>query len=138
MATTTASAPTTRSSPEESVKIPQPAIARNIAVDAYRGFVMFLMMAEVLRFATRGRELSGQLVLERSRVSPDALGMDRLFAARHDSALVLFSGRRGAALLHRQPHGQGRNVRQDVPARALAIASCWSRWASSCAPWATR
>ena len=51
MATTTASAPTTRSSPEESVKIPQPAIARNIAVDAYRGFVMFLMMAEVLRFA---------------------------------------------------------------------------------------
>ena len=34
------------------VRVPQPAAApRNIAVDAYRGFVMFLMMAEVLRLA---------------------------------------------------------------------------------------
>jgi predicted acyltransferase len=34
----------------ESVKIPQPA-PRNIAVDTYRGFVMLLMMAEVLELA---------------------------------------------------------------------------------------
>jgi heparan-alpha-glucosaminide N-acetyltransferase len=30
---------------------PQPIVQRNVAVDAYRGFVMLLMMAEVLRFA---------------------------------------------------------------------------------------
>lgn len=35
---------------KQSIRIPQPA-TRNIAVDAYRGFVMFLMMAEVLRLS---------------------------------------------------------------------------------------
>jgi heparan-alpha-glucosaminide N-acetyltransferase len=35
---------------QESIRLPQP-VARNIAVDAYRGFVMFLMMAEVLQLA---------------------------------------------------------------------------------------
>ena len=30
---------------------PAPPVSRNVAIDAYRGFVMFLMMAEVLRFA---------------------------------------------------------------------------------------
>lgn len=40
------------SSPQvaESLRSPQP-VARNVAVDAYRGFVMFLMMAEVLQLA---------------------------------------------------------------------------------------
>ena len=31
--------------------VPQAATARNIAIDAYRGFVMLLMMGEVLRLA---------------------------------------------------------------------------------------
>jgi heparan-alpha-glucosaminide N-acetyltransferase len=44
----TAVQPETVSKP--SIRIPQPA-TRNVAVDAYRGFVMFLMMAEVLRLA---------------------------------------------------------------------------------------
>jgi heparan-alpha-glucosaminide N-acetyltransferase len=35
---------------QESIRLPQP-VQRNIAVDAYRGFVMFLMMAEVLELA---------------------------------------------------------------------------------------
>ena len=34
----------------QSVRIPQP-VARNVAVDAYRGLVMFLMMAEVLQLS---------------------------------------------------------------------------------------
>ena len=34
----------------DSIRAPQP-VPRNIAVDAYRGFVMFLMMAEVLELA---------------------------------------------------------------------------------------
>jgi predicted acyltransferase len=46
MATTSATAP----APAQSAGIPQ-ATTRNVAVDAYRGFVMFLMMAEVLRLA---------------------------------------------------------------------------------------
>ena len=34
------------------IQIPsRAAVARNVAVDAYRGFVMLLMMAEVLRFS---------------------------------------------------------------------------------------
>src|SRR5436305_13416619 len=36
--------------PAESVKIPKPAV-RNQAVDTYRGFVMLLMMAEVVQLA---------------------------------------------------------------------------------------
>ncbi|HVP45150.1 MAG TPA: hypothetical protein VMT32_01155 [Bryobacteraceae bacterium] len=35
---------------QQSVRIPQP-VARNVAVDTYRGFVMFLMMGEVLQLA---------------------------------------------------------------------------------------
>jgi heparan-alpha-glucosaminide N-acetyltransferase len=35
---------------QQAARVPQ-AVTRNIAVDAYRGFVMFLMMAEVLRLA---------------------------------------------------------------------------------------
>ena len=43
---------------QESIRIPQPA-TRNVAVDAYRGFVMFLMMAEVLRFSRVAQAFPG-------------------------------------------------------------------------------
>jgi predicted acyltransferase len=46
MATLTQAAPVV----EQSVRAPQ-TTTRNVAIDAYRGFVMFLMMAEVLRLA---------------------------------------------------------------------------------------
>jgi heparan-alpha-glucosaminide N-acetyltransferase len=36
---------------QAAAQTPQPVVTRNIAVDAYRGFVMFLMMAEVVRLA---------------------------------------------------------------------------------------
>jgi len=42
----------------ESIRSRQPA-ARNIAVDAYRGFVMLLMMAEVLQFSRMARVFPG-------------------------------------------------------------------------------
>src|SRR5690242_17102269 len=45
-----------------------------------------------------------------------------MLAARYDSAGIFFSGRRGPALLDCQPPGEGRNVRQDVLARAVAVA----------------
>jgi len=40
-------------------EIARPTISRNIAVDAYRGFVMFLMMAEVLRLSEVARAFPG-------------------------------------------------------------------------------
>jgi len=43
---------------QTSTRIPQPA-TRNVAVDAYRGFVMFLMMAEVLRFSRVAQAFPG-------------------------------------------------------------------------------
>jgi predicted acyltransferase len=42
----------------ESRRIPQPAV-RNVAMDAYRGFVMLLMMAEVLRLARVAQAFPG-------------------------------------------------------------------------------
>ena len=41
---------------------PRAPLARNMAVDAYRGFVMFLMMAEVLRFSLVARAFPGNWV----------------------------------------------------------------------------
>src|SRR5271169_1195859 len=57
---------------QQSVRIPQPA-TRNVAVDAYRGFVMFLMMGEVLRFSRVAQAFPGNwfwnfLALEQTHV----------------------------------------------------------------------
>ena len=38
------------------------AVVRNVAVDAYRGFVMLLMMAEVLRFAQVAQAFPGNWI----------------------------------------------------------------------------
>jgi len=43
---------------KQSIRIPQPA-TRNVAIDAYRGFVMFLMMAEVLRLSRVAQAFPG-------------------------------------------------------------------------------
>src|SRR6266496_6579260 len=45
--------------PETQRKDSRPAVPRNIAVDAYRGFVMLLMMAEVLELARVARAYPG-------------------------------------------------------------------------------
>jgi predicted acyltransferase len=42
----------------EPIRAPQP-VARNVAVDAYRGFVMLLMMAEVLQFSRIAQAFPG-------------------------------------------------------------------------------
>src|SRR5437899_4851644 len=44
-----------------------------------------------------------------------------LLSARHDSAGLLFSGWRGAAVLHRQPHGEGSALRGSVLACTVAF-----------------
>ena len=61
---------------QESIRLPQP-VARNIAVDAYRGFVMFLMMAEVLHLARVAaaypRDADGRTLLPFRRIFMIAL-----------------------------------------------------------------
>jgi heparan-alpha-glucosaminide N-acetyltransferase len=43
--------PLVSESPKTETRPTAPPLTRNIAVDAYRGFVMLLMMAEVLQFS---------------------------------------------------------------------------------------
>ena len=62
------------------------------SIDAYRGLVMFLMMAEVLELRRRSRRMfPEQRVLVVSGLPPVARGMDRLLVARSDPAVVLVS-----------------------------------------------
>ena len=109
---------------------------RNIAVDAYRGFVMFLMMAEVLRLATCARRhYPGNWFWAFLAYHQTHVGVGRLFAARHDPAVVLVSGGRGAAVLDREPDRQGRHVRRCSCTRSGGRC-CWWRWASFCGRYA--
>ena len=104
----------------ESIRGPQP-VARNIAVDAYRGCVMLLMMAEVLELARVAHAYPGNwfwAFLGYNQTHVDWAGCS---SARYDSAVVLVSGGRGAALLDRQPGCQRGHLRQDVGARHLAV-----------------
>ena len=68
---------------------------RNVAVDAYRGLVMLLMMGEVMQFCQSGARLSRQSVLACAGVEPDPRGMGRHEPARHHSARIHISGWRG-------------------------------------------
>ena len=69
---------------------------RNLAVDTYRGFVMLLMMAEVVQLARVYRNFPGQPLLELPGVSSDARRLGGMLAARHDPAGLLVPGGRGA------------------------------------------
>ena len=82
-------------------------VSRNISIDVYRGFVMLLMMAEVLRLSSLARAYPGNPILDFLAFSPVARGLGRLFPARHDSAILLFSCRCFAPLCTRQPTRQG-------------------------------
>ena len=73
------------------------------SVDAYRGFVMFLMMAETLRLSSVAAAIPGSgfwafLAEQQSHV--EWIGV---FAARSDSTVVHVSRGRRAAVFHRQP-----------------------------------
>ena len=86
-------------SPARTTAIAAP--SRLTSVDAYRGLVMFLMMAEVLRL---------------SRVA------QTLLLARSHSAILFVSGRRRGAVLDREPDGARPVARADDAARRLAFA----------------
>ena len=105
-------APTPSSS---TVPVPAPA-ARNVAVDAFRGFVMFLMMAEVLNLARvaaafPGNWLIGVLAYHQTHV-------DWTGASLHDLIQPAFSLLVGVAL----PYSFARRLAADGFPKAFAHA----------------
>ena len=107
---------------------PAPALAtappRNVAVDAYRGFVMFLMMAEVLHLAAVAQAFPDSAFWRVPGLPPDARRVGRLLAARPDPAVVLVPGRRGAAVLDgARALARGQSFGAHVVPRALAGAA---------------
>src|SRR6266403_340525 len=51
MATVSQTIPVTETTPRIRERVPEQPVSRNISIDAYRGFVMLLMMAEVLQLS---------------------------------------------------------------------------------------
>ncbi len=86
-------------------------LERNIAVDAYRGLVMVLMMAEVLELAyVHKTYFPDSLVLEYSRRQPVPLRVGRHEPARYHPAGIHISGRRCASLFGEKPIEERRDV----------------------------
>ncbi len=117
---------------QQSIRLPQP-VARNVAVDAYRGFVMLLMMAEVLqlsRVARPSRATGSGAFWPTTRPTwsgpaarctiPSSRGFRFWWAWRCPT---------------RSPAAWRRAERSARCSRTRCGGRCcWSRWASSCAP----
>jgi heparan-alpha-glucosaminide N-acetyltransferase len=108
-------APVTPTPQPSSAPVPAPT-ARNVAVDAYRGFVMFLMMAEVLQLSRvaasfPGNWLLGVLAFHQSHV-------DWTGASLHDLIQPSFSLLVGVAL----PYSFARRLAADGFPKAFAHA----------------
>ena len=94
---------------------------RVAAIDAYRGFVMLLMMAEVLHLARMAQSVPGRSGVEVPRAASDARRVDRLHPPRPDPAVVLVPGRRRAAVLAGGAVRTRADVRGSVAPRAVAF-----------------
>ena len=79
---------------------------RLVSLDAYRGFVMLLMMAEVLRLSRVSRARCLKAGSGFPLASSITCRMDRLFAARPDPAVVFICGRSGVAVFVGGADGQ--------------------------------
>ena len=80
-----------------------PTTSRITSIDAFRGFVMFLMLAEAMRLWTLHDAFPDSRFWAIVAFNTDARAVAGLLAPRSDSAGVLVPGRRGAAVLDRQP-----------------------------------
>ena len=103
------------------------------SVDAYRGLVMFLMMAEVLELARVAKAIHDGAVWQFLAFHQTHARMVRLFAARPHSAVVHFPRRRGVAVLYRQPPRPRTAAGLDDRRTPPGGRSCWCSLASSCA-----
>ena len=111
-------------------------VNRIASVDAYRGFVMFLMMAEVLTRRRSSPSRSGPQCRRRL----EFLAFHQTHAewrgcSLHDLIQPSFTFLVGVALPFSLASriARGQHQRLDARPRRLAGVRCWSRWASSCA-----
>ena len=103
----------------DTIRKPQGPV-RNIALDAYRGFVMFLMMAEVLRLSRVAAALPGTgFGVSSPTIKRTSIGRDVRCTTSFNR--VLISGRRCIALLDCRRLAKGGTFRSCSAARALAV-----------------
>ena len=74
-----------------------------IAIDAFRGFVMFLMLAEAMRLWTLHTAFPESRFWSIVAYNTSARAVAGVFATRSDSAGVFVSRRRRAAVLAGEP-----------------------------------
>ena len=103
---TTSAAPAI-TSPASRQPSPAPDRMRIVSIDAFRGFVMFLMLAEAMHLWTLHDGVPRQHVLGDRRLQHDARAVAGLLAPRPDPAGLLVPRRRVAAVLDREPRGRG-------------------------------
>ena len=96
---------------------------RNVAVDAYRGFVMLLMMAEVLQLAPRGRRVPGKRDL--GFLAYHQTHVDWAGCSLHDLIQPSFSFLVGVALPYSVARRAGRGAHGRVAVRCMR---CGERW----------
>ena len=110
-------------------------VVRNVAVDAYRGLVMLLMMAEVLQFWRVSQAFPTSLfwkILALNQTHVEWSG-----CSLHDTIQpgVLIPGRRGSCRIP-SPAASPKAERSGSCSRTPCGGRwCWWRSASSCAPW---
>ena len=106
----------------QATSAPQPVI-RNIAVDAYRGWVMLLMMAEVLELARVAHAFPGNWFW--AFLGYNQTHVEWAGCSLHDMIQPSFSFLVGVALPYSIASrlAQGRHLRQDVGTRDLALVS---------------
>ena len=101
------------------VKSPTGPLQRNVAVDAYRGLVMLLMMGEVLRFAHVAQSFPHSLfwrVLAFNQSHVQWVGM----VPRYHPAFVHFPGGGSSAILAAKSAAKGRELSTHAGAHHLA------------------
>lgn len=108
--------PEVAAAPSAAVGAPAPPAVRNVAVDAYRGFVMFLMMAEVLQLARVAAAYPGNWVI--NVLAYHQSHVPWAGASLHDLIQPSFSLLVGVAL----PYSFSRRVAADGYGKAFAHA----------------
>ena len=116
---TTVTSATVADLPAQSVAAPA-TTPRITSIDAFRGFVMFLMLAEVMRLWTLRRAFPDEQLLGVRGLQHHARAVAGVLASRSDSAGVFVPGRRVAAILDREPQQQGRELQAHARSRRLA------------------
>jgi predicted acyltransferase len=92
---------------------------RNVAVDAFRGLVMLLMMAEVLRLAEVSANVPGSRLL--ALLASQQTHVDWAWLSLHDLIQPSFSFLVGVAL----PYSLARRIRSGEPMRRVFLHALW-------------